>query len=134
MFALYSRTFAENAKWLHYILLETVATEFTIMSFVCFIRAVKYRAASFFPSARLRVLTEYGRTRGNVEVLTSLLCKMKASILKPGLLRITSNCAVDLVALILAFTRAAEIDWMVRDCLGGFLDDFAAATITSVLN
>lgn len=42
------------------------------------------------------------------------------------------NCAVDLVAAILAFARADKIDYMVPDCLGWFLYEFADATIISV--
>lgn len=65
-------------------------------------------------------------------MLAPLLYKMRANILKRGLLRITSDFAVDLVAVIIAFARSGEIDWTAPDCLGCFLNDFLDATIVSV--
>lgn len=57
-----------------------------------------------------------------------LPCEMRAIILKRGLLRIITNCAVDLVAAALAFARAGENDWTELDCLGWFFFDFTDVT------
>lgn len=61
-----------------------------------------------------------------------LPCKMRATILKCVILRIISDCAIDLVAALSAFARAGKIDQTVPDCLAWFLNDFADATIISV--
>lgn len=57
---------------------------------------------------------------------------MRTNIFKHGLLHITSNSVVDLVAAILAFALAGEIDWTAPDCLRWFLYDVAYVTIVCV--
>lgn len=58
---------------------------------------------------------------------------MRASILKRGLLRYISDCAIDCVAEKLSFVRVGETEWTKSDCLGWSLYDFANAIIFSVL-
>lgn len=84
-----------------------------------------------FLPAHLSALTKNGFLLANEGVLVALSYKMRTNILKRGLLRIISDCAVDLVPTSLTFACAGEIDCIVPDCLGWFLYDFADATITS---
>lgn len=107
-------------------------TEFTIMSFVCFIQAAKYGAADLLLPAHLPVLAEDARTCTGGGVLAQLSCEMRASTLKRGLSQTISDCVVHPVATFIAFARAGEIDRTATNCLGCFLYDFVDATIIFV--
>lgn len=63
MFVYYSSAFGYNARRLGYLLLETTITEFTTISFVCFIQAARYSVADLFLSVPLQALTANGRLR-----------------------------------------------------------------------
>lgn len=91
--------------------------------------AAENGATDLFLPARLRVLTEDGRVRAIKRVLVQLPRNIEGNILKQGVLRNISICAVDLLAATLAFARAEEIDWIVSDCWSRFLYDFADVTI-----
>lgn len=52
------------------------------------------------------------------KILVRLPSKMRANVLDRWLLRIISDCAVDLVAANLAFARTGEIDWTAPVCAG----------------
>lgn len=69
--------------------------------------------------ARLRVLAEYDRLCANERFLVPLPRKMKANVLRRGLLCIISDYAVDPVATIPAFARCDKTDWTAPDCVGG---------------
>lgn len=127
----YSSTFGDNSKRSRYLPLETAMKKFTIMFIVCFIRAAEFSAASLFLQTRLRALAEDGRPCASEEAPAPIPCEMRASIIKPRLLLIIRNCAVDIVAAILACARAGEFVRTAPDCLGWFLNDFADATSIS---
>lgn len=57
---------------------------------------------------------------------------MGAKALKRGSLRISSDCAVHMVAMFPVSERAGKIDWTVCVCLGWLLFDFAKVRIISV--
>lgn len=114
MCAYYFSTFGDNAQRFGSLLLETATTDFTIMSFVCFIRTAKYGAADVFLPARLRALASNGRLWATEGVLVRLPRKMRANVLKRGTLRIIGNCAVDVVAAILDFARS--LPRLIRQC------------------
>lgn len=88
-----------------------------------------YGAADLFSRDRFRMLAEDGRLCANEGVLVLLACKMRANLLKCGLSHITNDCTVVLIAEILAFARADEMNWTVHDCLLRFLYNFADAKI-----
>lgn len=107
-------------------------TETVIMCFVCFIQATEYGAADSFLPVCLWALAEDGLLCANDGVLVPLLRRMRANVLKRGLLRITSSSVVDLAAASLAFARAGRIDWAAHDSFGWFLYDFADTTLIFV--
>lgn len=110
MFLHYYSTFLDNDELFGYPLLKTAKTEFMNMFFVSVIQGAEYGTADLFLPARLRALSEDGSTRANEEALPPLPCKMRDGIVKRGLLRIISDCTVDLVPAILAIAHAGEID------------------------
>lgn len=133
MFAYYSSAFGDNGLSFSHSLLETTMTQLTIMSFVCYIQAAKDGAASLFFSARHRAIADGGFLRASERVVVSLLSKMRANFLKRGLLRLTRDCEMDLVAAILDFARVGETDRTATDSVGRFLNDFVVAAIIFVL-
>lgn len=127
MLAYYFSAFIDNAQWFDDLLLETVKTELTVISFVCFIQFAEYGAASLLLPAHHRALTKDDCLCANEWALAPLSYEMRANILERKLLPMTSNCAVDSVAAILALAFAGENDWATPDGTGGFLYDFADA-------
>lgn len=85
--------------------------EFTIMLLVCFIQTANSNVFNLSMADRLRTLAEKCRLWPNQGTLGPLLIKMRADILKRGVLRILSDCAVEAVAVFLAFALAGETDW-----------------------
>lgn len=112
----YSSGFTDNAPWFGHLLLETVILEFTDTLFVYFIQAAEYGVANFRMAAHLWTLAEVGRLRANEEVPVPFPIKMRADVLKRGLSRRYSNCAVDLVAVVLAFAHAGKIGRIAFGC------------------
>lgn len=94
-----------------------VIIDFTNMAFVCLIHAVEYSAGSLLFLTFLWALAENVRFCFIKDVLAPLPCEVRMDILKLSLSRNFSNCAVDLVAVILAFERAKESDSAVLDCV-----------------
>lgn len=102
------------------------------MSFACFIRAAEHSADNLFQRSRLRTLITDGDARENEGLLAPLPRKMRANVLKRSLLCVTSDCAADMEAAILAFARAGEIKRTASDGLVRLLYSFADLTIGSV--
>lgn len=110
MFVYYLSAFGQNIKPFGCLLLETAATEFTIMSFAWFIFAARYGAVDLYPPPSLFALTKDCCGRANEEEVTPLLRELRANFFKCGLLGNTCDCAVDPLAAILGFVLAGEID------------------------
>lgn len=87
-----------------------------------------------FLPARFLALDENSRTYLKRDELAPLPCEVRANIHKRGLLRIISDCAVNLVSAMFAFARPGEIDWTAADCMQWFSCDLADTTIISVPN
>lgn len=116
--AYYFSAFGETARLFGYLLLETAMTEFTLMYFVCFIQSVEYGTADLFLLACLQGLCEDSRLCVNQVLLAPSHCEMEASVLKRGVLRNSSNCAIDPLVAIIDFVHAEEMDWIAPDCFG----------------
>lgn len=125
--------FGDMSPRFSHLLLETAMIEFSMMSFVCFVQAMLYGVADFFMPARLRALTAAGRLCTNEEVLVPLSRKMRAIVLKRGLLRRIIDCAVDLVSAILPFVPAGVVDWADPDCVEWFLHGSTDVSFISFL-
>lgn len=107
-------------------------TEFTITSFVCFVQAAGYVVVHLFMPAYLRTSTKGDLLCANKNAFVPLLRKMRVDVHKRDLLRLISDCTVDPVSAILAFTRVGKIDWAAPDCVGRFLYDSKVVAIFSV--
>lgn len=88
--------------------------------------------ADLFMPALLRTLTNDGHLRSKEKVLVPLSSKVRADVLKRGLLRLISDYTVNLTSAILAFLCAGKINRAAPDCVGWFLYDFKDVTIISV--
>lgn len=55
--------------------------------------------------------------------MAPLPSKMRANVLRRGLPRLISDCAVDSVAATFVFARLVDIGWAASACLRGFLYD-----------
>lgn len=73
-----------------------------------------------------------GSLRANEGVLVLLPSKVRVNVSKRSLLRLVSHCTVDPVSVVLAFARAAGIDWAAPNCVGLLLYKFKDAAIISV--
>lgn len=118
VFAKHSSAFGDKGEQFGYPVLETAMTEFTNIFFLCFIQVEVYCTADLFLSAFLRPSAEDGRVGESKGVPAPLPCKMRAHLLKRGLLRTKSDCAAESVAATFAFAPAGKIVWTVPDCLG----------------
>lgn len=83
--------------------------------------------------ARLRALTVDGHLCANERALIPLLSKVRADVLKRGLLRLIGDCAAYPVAAIFAFARLGKIDWAAPVSIRWLLYKFADATVISGL-
>lgn len=81
------------------------------MSFVCFILSAEFGVSDVPLPSWFRVLRDKGRLCANEVVLVPLSRKMKADIMDLGLLKMISDCEVDPAAVLLALTRANEVNW-----------------------
>lgn len=131
LFVYCSSAFCDNAQRFGYLLLETAIMELTIMSFVRLIQATEYGVAKLFMPARRWTLIENGRLCANEGVSVPLPSKIRANILKRGITRVLNDCAVDLIAAILAFPRAGEIDRKAPNNVACFLYGIAKAVMFS---
>lgn len=107
-------------------------TEFTTMSLVCFICALKHGVAVLFMPARLWALPEGSRLFSNEGVFVPHLSEMRANALRRELSRLTNNCAADPMAATLAFARLGKTDCVVPDCVGWYLYDITDVAIIFV--
>lgn len=100
-----------------------------MISFACIIRAAEFGVPLLFITNRLSALRDDSRHCSNEGALILLSHKMKAKIMKQGLLTITSDCGVDPVSTLLMFMRASEADWTDAEALGWYLYDLASVMI-----
>lgn len=107
MLEIYSSSFSNNAQQIGYLLLETATKKFTITFSICFIKSdstawpTRSRQLDF---CRLLKLVPFKQMN---KCSTSIM-QNKANFLKLRLLRIISDCEIDLVAAVLAFGPLAR--------------------------
>lgn len=92
------------------LLRKTAITMLAVMSFVCFIRAAEFGVPDLFLPSRFRAVRAGGRLCANERVLIPPSSKIEAKIMELGLLKIISDCEVDLVLALLTFSRTSETD------------------------
>lgn len=124
VFAYYSGVLGDGGHCFGHLLRATAITEFTITSFVCFIRAAEFGATDLFLPPRLRAMIDEGRVSASDGVLIPLSLGMRDKILERGLLHIFWDCEVEPVSAVLGFARSSELDWTAPDSLGWFHNDF----------
>lgn len=100
------------------LLCKTTATEFTVMSFVCFVWAAEFEVLDFFLPSRFCALCNEGRLRANERVFIPLSRKMRANVTDGSLYTMICNCEVDAVLVLLPYPRMNEIDRSVSEALG----------------
>lgn len=82
----------------------------------------------FFLAAPYQALFDNGCAHTDEGMFAPSPCEIGANILNRGLPRISSDCAVNTVAVIFPFACADEIACTAPDCLGWFLYDFLDVT------
>lgn len=80
MFAYFSGAFGIDGQPFSRLLRKTTITEFTVMSFVCFIRAAEVSVPELFLPSRLRALQNEGSICANERVLIPLSRKIKVTL------------------------------------------------------
>lgn len=94
MFAHYSGVFESCGKPVSRLLRETAVMEFTVISFVCFIRAAEFGVPDLFFPSRFCALQEEGCLLASEKNLSLPSCKVKANITGWSLLTMISDCEV----------------------------------------
>lgn len=103
------------------LLYKAATTEFTVTVSVCFIRAAESCVSDLFLPSTVFARKGGGHLRINEGVSIPMSRKKNVNIFEQRLFSIVGDYGLNLVAALLAFTRANEINWAGLEPLDWYL-------------